>query len=1385
DAEPARPAPGRHPDAVTNELRSIWEAVLGRPGISPDDAFLDLGGDSLTAVRVVNRMRASLGVEVPASRMLGDATIARLTAELQRYHIDDDAAPPASTDADTGSVRYPATPSQVQVDFFHLLNPGNRAYLTQSLLDFAGPLDAARLRDAIQAVVDRHEHLRTTYHSGPDANVYGEVHASMTVQLPLRDLRGIPQARREAVLQSEIEAVLEQGIDPARLPLARWHLFRVGENRHKLVMIEHHYVHDGWSFRVFLRELARIYTSLCVNAPIALPAPTQFRRFAAWQQRWLGSTQAQSLKLQWGEHLRNAEPAMSLPFARAREDAPSLLGGQLRVALPGDVSAALQQLSVRWGLTRFQALFGVFALLLRRYTGRDDFLLGTTSANRNRIEWESLLGMLVNMVPVRIRSGSGQGARDFLVAASKSLQWSLDRSELPFSSIVEAANPRRTVGTMPLVQIQFSLHDALAIDREFGRLNWSVREALANGTSKFDLSVIAIPQPDDRGIELVFEYATDRFGAAEVERVASDYRRLLDAILADPGAKVAALPMMDATARRRVLVEWNRTARPFPDDVGLQQLFERQVQRSPNAPAIVYGDVSLDYATLNREANRLAHRLRELGVAPEVRVGVCLARSPRSVIATLAIVKAGGAYVPLDPAHPAGRNAFALTDSAARVLVTDRAASPRLTPKGVLVLDLDDEAGIVAQQPACDPAAGAGPESLAYVMYTSGSTGTPKGVAIPQVAVSRLVVNTDYVRLDATNCVAHASNNAFDAATFEIWGALLNGARMAVIPTRTILSAPDLAEAIRRFGIDTMFMTSALFGEHAARSPALFAPLRTLLVGGEVLDPNAVARVFAAGAPTRLLNAYGPTETTTFALCHEVSQTTKPGRSIPIGRPIANTLAYVLDECGQPVAPGLVGELYIGGPGLARGYLNRPELDIARFIADPFRPGERLYRTGDHVRLLADGNIGFVGRTDGQVKLRGFRIELGEIEAALGKLPGVAQQAVIVRGHARGDRRLTAYVVWHPNAERLDAAALRATLSERLPSFMIPAAFVAIDALPLTPNGKLDRAALPAAHDDASDAAPSFVAARTPLEQALVAIWAEVLGRERVGIHDDFFDLGGHSLTATQVVSRVRAALGADLPLVALFEAPTIAELGNRVQAALGARGNGGRPASAGTGAAIGPAAVPASAAQQALWTIDQLAGRSGLYNISAATRLDGPLDADALRLALQAFVDRHAALRTGFDEVDGVPMQTVQPRVEAQLPVVDLVVPDGASIDAALEDEARRIAAEPFDLAQPPLFRARLLRVSGTEHALVFVVHHIVADGWSMGILARELPLLYERARGGEAVAPDPLPAALAFIDHAIWQRDRLESPAARAALASWRERLAGLEPIELPTDR
>ena len=1137
---------------VERQVAAVWAAVLGVDRVGGDDVFLELGGHSLSAVQVVNRLRATLGVGVPICRLLGECSVAQLAAEIEAARTrggDGQAtatsfgsAPAlvadASPDEPLSGFTYRATSAQEQVGFFHALSPGNRAYVTQSVFRFEGGLDRSGLRRAIQTIVDRHEHLRTTYEVGLDGRLVGTVHSALDVGLPCRDLRDVPESGRGQTLEREIAAILEDGIDPSRLPLAKWFLFRIGDARDDLVMIEHHYVHDGWSFRLFIRELSEIYTALVDGQSWRAPAPTQFRQYAAWQRQWLDSRSAAGLAVEWAARLRDCEPTLELPLARPRHQAPSLRGGQLRVNVPDRLARAVAERAATWRVTLFQLMFGAFAVLVRRLTERDDFLLGTSSANRTRIEWESLVGMLVNIVPVRVRSDALMSVRTFMAEVAESLRWSLDRADLPFASIVEAVNPVRTAEAIPLVQVHFSSHNSLGTDLRFGSLRWSVLEAVGNGTAKFDLGVITIPQPRRGGIDLLFEYSADRFGQAEVSRIAGDYQRLLAAIAADPDADIARLPMMDPAERHRVVTGWNQTARPFPEDEGLAELFERQVRRNPAAPAVCAGERPLTYGALDSRANRLSHWLRARGVGPDVPVALCLPRSPEAIVAILGIVKAGGAYVPLDPDEPPERLAFALRDSGAALVIGRRSTLDALSACGPTRVDLDELAAASAGRPDSPPAPASRGDHLAYIVYTSGSAGRRKGVAAPQRAVSRLVLNTDYVTLDETSVVAHAANLAFDAATFEVWGPLLNGGCLAILEKDQLLSPAAFRDALRRYRIDTMFLTTAVFNEHAARSPGLFASLGTLLVGGEAADPRAVSRVLAAGPPRRLSNIYGPTEATTFALCYEVPADGDELACVPIGRPIANTRAYMLDACGEPVAPGLTGELCLGGPGLARGYVNLPDLTAERFVADPFVAGDRIFRTGDRVRLRPDGNIEFLSRFDRQVKLRGFRIELGEIETMFGSLEGVEQCAVVVREPAGEGPRLVAYYCGPAD----DAPGLRRQLKRLLPEYMVPAAVVRLAALPLNANGKVDRAALPEPWTDRAGDPPQEAAADEGTER-MRSIWARVLGRAAVGLHEDFFDLGGHSLLALRLLGEIERELGRTLRLAALFEAPTVAEL--------------------------------------------------------------------------------------------------------------------------------------------------------------------------------------------------------------------------------------------------
>jgi amino acid adenylation domain-containing protein len=919
------------------------------------------------------------------------------------------------------------------------------------------------------------------------------------------------------------------------------------------------------------------------------------------------------------------------------------------------------------------------------------------------------------------------------------------------------------------------------------------------------------------------------------------------------------LPLLSADERQQLLVEWNDTEADYPVDACIHQLFEAQVERTPDAIAVVFEDEQITYQELNSRSNKIARYLQKLGVGSEVLVGICLERSVDLIVGLLGILKAGGAYVPLDPSYPQERLLFMLEDAQLSLVISQLSLVSSFgqmandkEQRAVICLDRDWE--IIAQQSDENLSNDLTSDNLAYVMYTSGSTGKPKGVAIPHKAVSRLVFNTNYVKLDSSDKIAQVSNTSFDAATFEIWGTLLHGAQLVGISKDIALSPHDFASQLRQKGISVLFLTTALFQQVARVVPQAFSSLRYLLFGGEVVEPRWVQEVLKNGSPKQLLHVYGPTESTTFSSYYWVQDVAEEATSIPIGRAIANTQIYLLDEQLQPVPIGVPGELYIGGDGLARGYLNRPELTAERFILNPFSKAEgrrqkaegrrqkaeecdRLYKTGDLARYLPDGNIEYLGRIDNQVKIRGFRIELGEIEVALSQHPDVLQSIVTVREDVPGDKRLVAYIV--PDEQQSKGAIqnpkskiqnpksndLRRFLKQKLPDYMMPYAFVMLDTLPLTTNGKVDRRALPAPEMARPELSQTFVAPKSPIEEMLALMWADVLGVEQVGIHDNFFELGGHSLLATQLIGRVREAFSIELPLRDLFESPTVAGLSEVIETV--------RQAGEGLQApAIEPLPrdgnIPLSFAQARLWFLNQLEGGSATYNIPVALRLTGFIDVAALEQAIGKIVQRHEVLRTTFHMVDGVPVQVITPTSSVPLSVVDLqALPEeeqSTEVQRLVTEEARAI----FELTNSPLLRVTLLRLGEKSHVLLLVMHHIISDGWSLGIFVQELSALYEAfskgtpsvcfqpspsdsdppqpplKRGENSVKvplfkgdlggspglttdPSPLPALpVQYADFTRWQQQWLSGAVLETQLNYWQQQLAGAPPLlELPTDR
>jgi amino acid adenylation domain-containing protein len=1261
----------------------------------------------------------------------------------------------------------PASFAQRRLWFLERLEPGSPLYNIPAALHLKGELAQGALARALGEIVRRHEPLRTALEADGEEPV--QVVAPYRDRgLPFIDLSDLGSAAAHEAARELAEEEAARPFDLARGPLFRCLLARLAEREHLLLVTFHHAAADGWSLGVFYRELAALYGAFRRGLPSPLPElPIQYADFAVWQRQRLDSGVRERQLAYWREQLGDAPRLAELPLARPRPAVRSHRGIQAARTLPGGLARAAAELARREGVTPFMVFLAAWKALLFRTTWRQDLVVGTPVAGRSPEEAEGLIGLFVNTLALRTRVDGRRGFRDLLARVRDTSLAAFAHQDLPFEQLVEELAPERSLAHDPLVQVIFGLQDTAT--QAAGLPGLAVRAfPVGHGTAKFDLGLSLAEEAGELVAHL--DARADLYAGVDLERLLAAFESLLAAAVAEPDRRLDELPLLTAAERRQVLVEWNAAAAPLPEAPAIRA-FEAWARRTPAAPAVVAEEGALTYGELDAWADRLAAGLRRLGIGPEARVAVAMEHSAARIAALLATHKAGAAYVSLDPADPPERLALLLADCGARVALGDLGA----------VRGLESAGREAAAAPP--PAPGIGPEHLAYVIYTSGSTGVPKGVEVPQRGLSSLVAwHLAAYGLRPGDRTTQLAGVGFDASVWELWPTLAAGATLVVPPIELRADPPRLVPWLVEQGITVCFLPTPVAELALAEPWPREAPLRALLTGGDRLR-----RAPRPGLPFRLVNHYGPTENSVVATAGEVAPGA-PGAP-PIGRPIANTRAYVLDAAGQPLPVGFPGELYLGGESLARGYLARPDLTAERFLPDPFgaAAGGRLYRTGDLVRWRPDGELDFLGRADLQVKVRGVRIELGEVEAALAGHPAV-REAVVAAREERGDGRLVAYVAPADAAAAFGAEAealvetLRRHLERRLPAALVPAAWVVLPALPLTSRGKVDRGALPAPEAPAGD--EPRAGGGDAAEELLAAIWADVLGVPRVGPHDHFFALGGHSLLAVRVAARVRELFGIELPLRALFEEPTVAGLARRIAAL-----------AAGEGAAAAPPLrpeprrghPPASFAQERLWFLDRL-GETGdwaraAYNVPLALEIEGPLEPAALAAALAGVVARHEVLRATFAAENGRLVQVVAPRRDAPLPLMDL----SGLAAADREAEARRLAAaearRPFDLARGPLLRCALLRLDAAApesggHLLLATFHHAVSDGWSMGVFLREAAALY-----GAAVLP-PLP--LQYADYAVWQRRWLDGPQLAVQLAHWRQRLAGLpEALELPADR
>ncbi|WP_172386773.1 non-ribosomal peptide synthetase [Streptomyces sp. MNP-20] len=1367
---------GRAPATPREELlRALFADVLGldEQRVGVDDDFFALGGHSLLATRLASRVRTAVGVEMPLRTLFEAPTVATLAAALEQAALDQAASEdrPALLPA-TRPERLPLSYAQRRLWFLNRLEPDSGAYNMPLALRLTGRLDPEALRAALADVMERHESLRTVFpeRDGEPEQVVRATTAA-TVPLTLTDIA-------EDALADALSTAVQEGFDlAAELPL-RAVLFSVAADSHVLLLVLHHVAGDGWSLAPLARDVSLAYAARAEGrAPAWRPLPVQYADYALWQRELLGDeSDADSVLARqiayWETALAGLPEEVTLPGDRVRPNAGSDRGGSVPFAVDADVHARLVRLAQDSGTSVFMVLQAALAALLARLGAGDDVPIGSPVAGRTDEALEDAVGFFVNTLVLRTDVSGDPTFRELLGRVREVDLAAFAQQDVPFERLVEVLNPVRSLGRHPLFQVMLAFQntDLPAMDLPGLRV---VAEQLPRGGAKFDLSVDVGETFTDGapgGITGSVDYSADLYDHGAAQAFADRLAAFLAAVCAAPDRRVAHHDLTTPAERDLLLNQWNDTRQDIPDGL-IHELLQDQVRRSPDSVAVAYEGTELSYATLNAEVNRLARLLVARGAGPERFVALAMPRSERMLVTLLAVLKSGAAYLPVDPEYPADRIAYMLDDADPALVVTVSEVAGRLPLDGRTAVVLDapalrtELAGYATTDlDDTDRAAPLRAHHPAYLIYTSGSTGRPKGVVVPHAGLPSLGRSkVEWYATKPESRVLQFSSLSFDSHVSEVWSALLSGARVVIAPLERMMPGDPLVALVAEQGITHIDLPPAGL---AVMPEGSLPKGGTLIVGGEASSPALVRRWYR---DRRMINSYGPTEAT---VCASMSDPIADPTIPPIGRPIWNKRVYVLDQGLRLVPPGVVGELYVSGTGLARGYLKRPGLTAERFVADPFATGERMYRTGDLVRWGADGQLVFLGRADDQVKLRGFRIELGEIEAAIEAEPGIGKAVVRLHQDETGDKRLVAYAVGAPDR----VAALRERLAASLPDYMVPSAFMALDALPLMPNGKVNRKALPEPEFAPTEAGR---APRSPREEILCGLFAEVLGVPGVGIDDSFFALGGHSLLATRLASRIRTVLGTEMPLRTLFEAPTVATLAT----ALDERHEPGRPALL---PAARPERLPLSFAQQRLWFLEAFTGPTPTYNVPMALRLTGTLDLDALRGALADVVARHESLRTVFPESGGEPHQVVR--------AADAATPDVRLTDVRDDEEAlyaalAREAAATFDITERPPLRATVFRRADDEHVLLLVLHHIVTDGWSTAPLVRDLTTAYAARRAG--LTPEWPELPVQYADYTLWQRDLLgdendtDSLAARQ-LAYWTAALEGLpEELALPADR
>jgi len=1374
-------APPRSP--MEESIGSIWSEILGIPVIGIHDNFFDLGGHSLMATQVISRICTMIGQDISIITIFKQPTIASLADHIESYSKTGDFKALPIIKQTRQSDAIPLSFAQQRLWFLNQLEPGSAFYNIPAAWHITGILDIKALEKSMHHIIERHEILRTCF---PET---AGVVTQVVKQKGIVKLKCVDLEQQSSKIQKEsIRNLINEDVgipfDLDTGPLFRSTLLKLSSSHHILILNMHHIISDGWSMGIFFKELSLFYNAyLKGNPPRLQKLPVQYRDFSQWQRQ---TFQGEMLNVQlsyWKNKLTGSPSILELPTDRPRPAVQTFHGAVEAFHFPKNLSDAVKILSTEHGCTLFMTLLTAFKIILFRHSGQEEILIGSPIAGRNREEIEGLIGFFANTLVLRSDLSGNPAFLDVLKQVKETSLEAYNHQDLPFEQLVEALQPDRNLSTSPLFQVLFVFQNAAMHDLKFSGLTLEPMK-IKTGTSKFDLLLSMSERSGE--IRGVFEYNTDLYDASTIERLKNQFTVLIQGITKNPDQPITQLPLLTDTQQEQIISKWNETTSPQEIKTCVHHLFEKQVEQTPGAIAVIFEDEEITYRELNHRSNQVAHYLIASGITPDTPVGISVSRSMEMIIGVLGILKSGGAYVPLDPEFPEKRIAYILEDTGIRLVLTHSHLSGLFRDENLTCVFLDAGLEDTGNEHLTNPITGVTVNNLVYILYTSGSTGNPKGVALPhRTGINLILWEMANSSITKPARMLQFSPLNFDVSFTDIFMPLCSGGAI-VVPSQAVrLDIPAIINFIYHHEIERLnlpFIVLQYLAEEAVHNIEKLKSVKEIISTAEQLKITQPIRKMFFHLPGCVLqNQYGPSET------HVVTSLTLPEDietwdAVPsIGRPINNTRIYILDQQLNVVPIGVYGELHIAGAGLASHYVNLPELTDKKFIPDPFSniPGERLYKTGDYARYHPDGTIEYLGRMDFQVKIRGFRIELGEIEAVLGQHSAIKNVTLIAYQHT-GDNRLAAYIVFK-QGRSASTTELRAYLKKSLPDYMLPFSFIPLDSLPVTPNGKVDRKALPEPWTDKIEPLESQTAPRSPIEEILAEIWQHVLGQEQIGIHDNFFDLGGHSLLATQVISRIRNLLQKEISVITLFKLATIADMAEHIES-LGKEGTG--PALPIIKPVMKNDILPLSFAQQRLWFLDQLEPNSAFYNIPAAWYLTGILDIKALKKSMHHIIERHGTLRTCFPKSAGVAAQGFVRKGNLKLTTLNLK----QLSNKTQHDHAREIvtkeAGKPFDLETGPLFRYTLLRLNPSSHILILNMHHIISDGWSMSILFKELTTCYRAYLKNET--PQLPELTIQYRDFSLWQKEWFQGGVMDSQLSYWKNKLAGSPSIlELPTDR